>query len=136
MRDFLSGAISMGFLVSGLFFLRFWSRTRDPLFAAFAAAFAMLASNQLLLTVIRAPLLAFSSAWNLSAQAMTLSRFIWRGGATSRSKNAAIFGHIEDHRNMSPLVMLYAWFLLSASVAAQTVALASRSASVISIRLV
>ncbi|MCC2687422.1 MAG: hypothetical protein K0S21_225 [Rhizobiaceae bacterium] len=55
MRDFLSGAISMGFLVSGLFFLRFWSRTRDPLFAAFAAAFAMLAANQLLLTVIRAP---------------------------------------------------------------------------------
>jgi len=55
MRDFLSGVISMGFLVSGLFFLRFWTRTRDPLFAAFAAAFTMLAANQLLLTLIRAP---------------------------------------------------------------------------------
>lgn len=44
-----------------MFFLRFWSRTRDPLFAAFAAAFAMLAANQLLLTLIRAP--AEESSW-------------------------------------------------------------------------
>ena len=43
---FLSGVVTAGFLVAGLFFLRFWRRTKDVLFAAFAAAFALLAVNQ------------------------------------------------------------------------------------------
>jgi hypothetical protein len=43
---FVSGLITMGFLVAGLFFLRSWHRTRDGLFAIFAAAFALLALNQ------------------------------------------------------------------------------------------
>jgi hypothetical protein len=46
---FVSGAITMGYLVGGLFFLRFWARTRDGLFVAFACAFWLLALNQLLL---------------------------------------------------------------------------------------
>ncbi len=45
---FLSGVVTMGFLVAALFFLRFWSRTQDGLFAAFAGAFALLALNQAL----------------------------------------------------------------------------------------
>jgi len=49
---FLSGLIAMGFMVAGLFFLRFWRRTRDGLFAAFAAAFWLLALNQALATVL------------------------------------------------------------------------------------
>ena len=44
--DFLSGAITLGFLVAGLFFLRFWRRTRDGLFLAFAIAFALLGMGQ------------------------------------------------------------------------------------------
>lgn len=52
---FVSGLITMGFLVSGLFFIRFWSRTRDPLFAAFAAAFWLLATNQALLALSNLP---------------------------------------------------------------------------------
>lgn len=44
-------------------------------------------------------------------------------------------GYIDDHPNMSPFVMLYASLRPNSLVAAQTVALASRSASVISIRL-
>jgi hypothetical protein len=44
--DFLSGAITLGFLVAGLFFLRFWRRTRDSLFLAFAIAFALLGIGQ------------------------------------------------------------------------------------------
>jgi hypothetical protein len=55
MTAFVSGAIAMGFLVSGLFFLRFWLRTKDTLFAAFAAAFWLLSANQLLLTILKAP---------------------------------------------------------------------------------
>ena len=40
--DFLSGAVTMGFVIAGLFFLRFWKRTREGLFIAFAFAFWLL----------------------------------------------------------------------------------------------
>ena len=43
---FLGGALVVGYLTAGLFFLRFWRQTGDRLFAAFAAAFALLAINQ------------------------------------------------------------------------------------------
>jgi hypothetical protein len=42
---FMSGAVSLGYLVAALFFLKFWRRTRDSLFAAFAAAFVLMAAN-------------------------------------------------------------------------------------------
>jgi hypothetical protein len=44
--DFLSGAITLGFIVAGLFFLRFWLKTRDSLFLAFAIAFTLLGAGQ------------------------------------------------------------------------------------------
>ena len=44
--DYLSGAITLGFLVAGLFFLRFWRRTGDRLFLAFAIAFGLLGFGQ------------------------------------------------------------------------------------------
>jgi Family of unknown function (DUF5985) len=53
--DFLSGAITMGFLVAGFFFLRFWKRTGDALFLAFAAAFWLLGLAQALLTLASIP---------------------------------------------------------------------------------
>lgn len=43
---FFGGALTMGFLVAAVFFLKFWRRTRDTLFLTFAAAFALLAVNQ------------------------------------------------------------------------------------------
>ena len=46
--EFLSGAVTLGFLVAAGFFLRFWRRTHDRLFLAFAAAFVLLAVNQAL----------------------------------------------------------------------------------------
>jgi zinc transporter ZupT len=54
--SFVAGAIAMGFVVAALFFLRFWKRTHDKLFLAFAAAFALLALNQALPTLIEIPL--------------------------------------------------------------------------------
>ena len=45
MGYFLLGAISMACAVIALFFLRFWRRTGDRLFAIFAAAFAILGLN-------------------------------------------------------------------------------------------
>ena len=53
--QFVSGLIAMGFLVAGLMFLRFWTRTKDKLFAAFAAAFVLLALNQALVALIDVP---------------------------------------------------------------------------------
>ncbi|WP_395670895.1 DUF5985 family protein [Phenylobacterium sp.] len=43
---FMGGALSIGFLAVGLHFLKFWRRTGDALFLAFAAGFALLAINQ------------------------------------------------------------------------------------------
>lgn len=65
MFAFVSGLITMGFLVSGLFFLRFFIRTRDMLFAAFAAAFWLLAGNQALLALSNLPVEERSSIYLL-----------------------------------------------------------------------
>ena len=48
MIEYLSGAVTLGFVVAMLFFLRFWKRTRERLFLAFGIAFALLALNQAL----------------------------------------------------------------------------------------
>jgi hypothetical protein len=53
--DFLSGAIVMGFVVAGLFFLRFWKRTHEGLFVAFAFAFWLLGLTQALLAFTNIP---------------------------------------------------------------------------------
>ena len=53
--DFLSGAVTLGFFASALFFLRFWKRTRDELFISFAAAFALLGLSQALLVLAKIP---------------------------------------------------------------------------------
>lgn len=49
--DFLSGFVACGFVVAGLFFLRFWTRTRDALFLWFALAFWLLGLGQSLLAL-------------------------------------------------------------------------------------
>jgi hypothetical protein len=54
MLDFLSGMVAMGFLVAAVFFVRFWKRTGDSLFAIFAASFALLALGQATSTLARA----------------------------------------------------------------------------------
>ncbi len=48
MIPFLAGAVTMGALIASLFFLRFWRRTHDRFFLAFAVAFLLLAVNQAL----------------------------------------------------------------------------------------
>ncbi len=53
---FLAGAIVAGFALAGLFFLKFWKRTRDELFLAFTGAFWLLGLGQALLTFSRIPL--------------------------------------------------------------------------------
>ena len=43
LSQLISGALTMGYFVAGLYFLRFWRDTRDRLFGIFAAAFWLLA---------------------------------------------------------------------------------------------
>ena len=51
---FMNGAIAMGCVVAGLFFLRVWRKSRDRLFILFAIAFWVLAVNRVALTFVEA----------------------------------------------------------------------------------
>ena len=53
--EFFAGFQAAGFLVAALFFLRFWNRTRDGLFMAFALALALLALQQFLTILLGLP---------------------------------------------------------------------------------
>ena len=53
--DFLSGAVSLGFFVCCLFFLRFWRRTRDGLFISFAIAFGLFGLGRAILSIGNIP---------------------------------------------------------------------------------
>ena len=53
--DFLSGAVAFGFLVCGLFFIRYWNRSRDELFLSFALAFGLLGTGQAILALANIP---------------------------------------------------------------------------------
>jgi hypothetical protein len=48
MTIFISGMTTMGYVIAGLFFFRFWWRTRDNLFAYFGVSFIILAVSQAL----------------------------------------------------------------------------------------
>ncbi len=56
MGGIVSGMLVAGYLVAALFFLRFWTQSRDRLFAMFAAAFGLLAIQRSALTVSGAPI--------------------------------------------------------------------------------
>lgn len=47
--QFASGAVMLGYLSIGFFFFRFWRKTQDGLFGAFAGAFVVLAVERLVL---------------------------------------------------------------------------------------
>ena len=53
--DFLSGAVALGFAACALFFLRFWKRTREELFLAFAVSFLLLGAGQTILALANIP---------------------------------------------------------------------------------
>jgi len=70
--DFFSGMITMGMLVCAAFFLRFWRRSKDTLFIAFALAFALLALSQALTTLLQLPLEERSWTYLLRLAAFSL----------------------------------------------------------------
>lgn len=73
--DFLSGAVAFGFLVIGLFFLRFWDKLRDPLFFWFAFAFWLLGLGQAILALAGVPVEERSSVYLIRLLAFSLIIF-------------------------------------------------------------
>jgi hypothetical protein len=53
--EFLSGAAALGFFACALFFLRFWTRTREQLFLAFSLAFILLGTGQTVIALAQIP---------------------------------------------------------------------------------
>lgn len=77
--NFLAGALTMGFVVAGFFFLRFWKRTRESLFLAFAAAFWLLGLGQAVLAFTDIPVEERSWLFLLRLAAFSLILVsIWR----------------------------------------------------------
>ena len=73
--DFLSGFVSCGFVVAGLFFLRFWKRSGDSLFIWFAVAFWLLGAGQALLALGNIPVEERSSIYLIRLAAFLLILF-------------------------------------------------------------
>jgi hypothetical protein len=69
---FVGGALTAGYAIAGLFFLRFWTRTHDRLFAAFAAAFWLMAVNQVVASFSRHAHVEDSAAYLLRLAAFVL----------------------------------------------------------------
>jgi hypothetical protein len=55
MLDYVSGLVTMAYIVAGLFFLRFWVQAKDGLFLILALAFSLLALEQALLVHLKIP---------------------------------------------------------------------------------
>ncbi|WP_257460082.1 DUF5985 family protein [Archangium lipolyticum] len=53
MNDFISGMTSALCCVAGLFFLRFWRKTRDRFFAFFATSFLLMAVHRMVSLYLR-----------------------------------------------------------------------------------
>jgi hypothetical protein len=51
MNEFLRGAVAVCCLIAAVFFLRFWTLSRDRLLLFFSVAFGIFAINWLLLTI-------------------------------------------------------------------------------------
>jgi len=69
---FYSGAAGLECLVAGLFFLRFWRRTGERLFLAFACAFWLLGANAVIPTLLGRPAAAHGEVYLLRLAAFLL----------------------------------------------------------------
>ncbi len=59
---FILGALAAMFVVAGVFFLRFWRESRDPLFLAFAVSFLIRGFNRFPRAIMARP--NVGSPWN------------------------------------------------------------------------
>lgn len=73
--NFTAGLLTTGYLIASLFFLKFWRRTGDGLFGAFAAAFGLMAVNQAVPVLFGIPDEALGGVYLLRLAAFLL--IIW-----------------------------------------------------------
>ena len=52
---YLTGVTTAGFLIAALFFLKFWRRSGESLFAIFALAFVLMAANAAVQVLLDVP---------------------------------------------------------------------------------
>ncbi|HEX2449556.1 MAG TPA: DUF5985 family protein [Gemmatimonadales bacterium] len=93
--QFASGAIVMGYVVAGLFFLRFWRDTRDRLFAVFALAFWLFALQRLLLSLVDVQ--AENEAVFYLLRLLGFLLIIWAVVDKNRVRNRAAAGAGQPH---------------------------------------
>jgi hypothetical protein len=84
--DFLSGAAALAFFACSLFFIRFWRRTREQLFLAFALSFALLGLGQSVIALAQVPTEEKGALYLIRLLAFLLILFaIYRKNRPSRS---------------------------------------------------
>lgn len=88
---FVSGVITMGYVVIGAFFLRFWRRTHDRLFMIFAVAFWLLALNYIMFAISGDA--AHETGWAYLIRLAAFCLIIF----TILAKNLPLFGAAADH---------------------------------------
>jgi uncharacterized membrane protein HdeD (DUF308 family) len=86
MEDFLLGIIVATSLIAALFFAKFWSRTRDPLFLAFALAFAAEGINRLAFLFLERPNEGRPAIYvvRLLAFLLILAAILWKNRKAAR----------------------------------------------------
>jgi len=82
--EFMSGALFLGFTVAALFFLRFWRKTGDRLFAMFALSFALMALSRFLLGFVQSPENGDACAYSLRL----LANLVIIYGIIDKNRNA------------------------------------------------
>lgn len=81
----MTGAVIMGNVVAALFFLKFWRRTGDRLFLAFAAAFLLIGLVPLLTALMHIPREEQSAFYLIRLAAFLI--IIWAIVAKSRGSS-------------------------------------------------
>ncbi len=85
LTNVLSGAVVFGLALCSLFFLRFWKRTADSLFLAFAISFGLLAFTQIIVVMANIYKEDSSVAYLIRLVAFTLLIVaIWRKNRRGR----------------------------------------------------
>ena len=75
MKPLLAGAMVAMYAVAALFFLRFWSQSRDRLFASFSAAFWLLALQRLAL--VYDPFAEEGMVWPYAIRLLAFLLILW-----------------------------------------------------------
>ena len=82
---FLSGAVTLGYMLAAVFFLRFWKRTADVLFVSFSVAFALLSVGQIVVASANIYVEDSSAAYLVRLAAFTIIILaVWRKNRPSR----------------------------------------------------